>query len=126
MRIPYISLFSASPLFANPPTRDARPHALRWQADPVVRFRAPALLEFPAGGGAVHHLEHHHDGTAVLVTALAIGFPVSMLMLAKLTGSDLLGWVFGLVLMLEFAALPWIALFGPGRWLQRVWGRQSH
>ncbi|KQV83021.1 hypothetical protein ASC87_08745 [Rhizobacter sp. Root1221] len=73
---------------------------------------------------SVNHLERHHGGTAVLVTAVALGFPVSMLMLAKVLGSDALGWVFGLILMFEFAALPWVVLFGAGQLLQRLWRRR--
>ena len=119
MRISHASLFAASPLFVSTQGRTACSHRRQRPSDLRVRFRAPALAEVPVSPGAMQ------GGTAVLVTALALGFPVSMLMLAKLTGSDMLGWVFGSVLLLEFAALPWIALFGPDRLLQRAWGRRS-
>jgi hypothetical protein len=92
--------------------------------DPI--HRRPAARQIPRSPQSVNHLERQHGGTAVLLTGVALGFPVSMLMLAKLTGSDTLGWVFGLTLLLEFAVLPWLALFSLGRWAQRISrGRQQ-
>ena len=124
MRILHATLVAASPLAVHAPSRAAGSRGVRWQPDRVGWFRMPAVADVPVHAGSEIRLGHRHEGMAVLLTVLALGLPVGMLMLAKATGSDVLGWVFGLMLMLEFAALPWIALFGFGRSLQRLWGKR--
>ena len=125
MRILHASLVAASPLAVNAPCRAGKVRGVRWQPDQIGWFRMPAVADVPVQPGSEIRLGQPHEGMAVLLTVLALGFPVSMLMLAKATGSDLLGWVFGLVLMLEFMALPWIALFGFGRSLRCLLGNRS-
>lgn len=124
MRILHASLVAASPLAINAPGGAVKARGVRWHPNQIGWFRMPAVADVPAHPGSEIRLGQPHEGMAVLLTVLALGFPVSMLMLAKATGSDLLGWVFGLVLMLEFAALPWIALFGFGRSVRRLCGNR--
>jgi hypothetical protein len=51
---------------------------------------------------------------ASIVILVVIGFPIATILLAKLFQSDVLGWIFGLTLMLMAALVPCAAIFFVG------------
>jgi hypothetical protein len=66
------------------------------------------------------------SGISMGLAIMAVGVPPATLVLAKLLGSAVLGWMFGLTLMLAFALAPCAAVFWIGtKFGARIIGRRE-